>query len=233
MICETCYTAMSARLDGEDPGVSDEAIEAHLAQCANCRHRLLAATRVTRRVRVAPAEPVPDLSAAIMAGFPADAGAVSGRSRVGLLRAALAVVAASQLAGAVLLVLLDQAHVRHEVAAWNLALGLSLAAVAWQVRRAAGLLPLLAGLVVAMGSVELVDGLRHGFHPPVLAAHSLLVVALVLVWLLARNADIGGEDTPQRRSSIPGGGPQRSNEAGRPIAWPGGAVPLTHRRTAA
>lgn len=232
MICETCYTAMSARLDGEDPGVSDEAIEAHLAGCQSCRHWLLTATRLTRRVRVAPAEPVPELTASVMAGFPA-ARAKASQRRLGLLRGALAAVAAVQVSLAVLLVAVDPGHLPHEVGAWNLALGLGLAAVAWQARRAAGLLPLLAGLVVAMAAVEIADGTRHGFQPAVLGSHSLLIVALLLVWLLARDAGADGGDGASERLGNGSGGPRPAAEGDRPVGWPGGAVPAAHRRLAA
>lgn len=130
------------------------------------------------------------------------------------------------------LVALDHAHVRHEVGAWNLALGLGLAAVAWQAHRAAGLLPLLSGLVVAMAGVEIADGTRHGFQPTVLAAHSLLIVALVVVWLLARESGAGSGDGSAPRSGKGTDGPRRASDDPGPVAWPGGAV-TAHRRMAA
>ncbi len=41
MRCEACREAISARIDGEDPGVPEEALEAHLAQCPACLPHLL------------------------------------------------------------------------------------------------------------------------------------------------------------------------------------------------
>jgi predicted anti-sigma-YlaC factor YlaD len=35
--CERYREALSARLDGEDPGISEDAIESHLVSCSDCR----------------------------------------------------------------------------------------------------------------------------------------------------------------------------------------------------
>jgi predicted anti-sigma-YlaC factor YlaD len=37
MDCDRAREAISARIDGEDPGVPGDAIEAHLETCASCR----------------------------------------------------------------------------------------------------------------------------------------------------------------------------------------------------
>ncbi|RCV49039.1 zf-HC2 domain-containing protein [Marinitenerispora sediminis] len=36
MKCDDCRTAVSAELDGEDPGRPAEAVRAHLRECARC-----------------------------------------------------------------------------------------------------------------------------------------------------------------------------------------------------
>ena len=38
--CEDVLTAQMAMADGEEPGLSKELLDAHVAGCANCRHEL-------------------------------------------------------------------------------------------------------------------------------------------------------------------------------------------------
>jgi predicted anti-sigma-YlaC factor YlaD len=52
MECDMAHEAISARIDGEDPGPPPDAVEAHLADCAACRNWQQRAHVVTRRVRI-------------------------------------------------------------------------------------------------------------------------------------------------------------------------------------
>ena len=67
MDCDALREALSARLDGEDPGVDDAALDAHVAGCRACRAWAEDAAALHRLVRVRAADPVPDLTAAIRA----------------------------------------------------------------------------------------------------------------------------------------------------------------------
>jgi hypothetical protein len=86
--CETTREALSARADGEATGNDITVAETHLAQCPSCRSFAADLEHVDRMVRIRPAEPVPDLVAAVTArARPARLG------RGGWLRPALAWVA--------------------------------------------------------------------------------------------------------------------------------------------
>ena len=70
MRCDTIREALSARIDGEDPGLGDQVLDDHLAGCSACAGWADDLSTLHRMVRVREAEPVPDLSAAILAGTP-------------------------------------------------------------------------------------------------------------------------------------------------------------------
>jgi protein SCO1/2 len=68
--CTRLEEAISARIDGEDPGMDDEVVDAHLQRCARCRSFEELARIQHRRFRVRAATGVPDLSAQILAAVP-------------------------------------------------------------------------------------------------------------------------------------------------------------------
>jgi hypothetical protein len=52
MECDMAHEAISARIDGEDPGPPHDAVEAHLADCAACRDWQQRAHVVSQHVRI-------------------------------------------------------------------------------------------------------------------------------------------------------------------------------------
>lgn len=177
MSCDQYREALSARLDGEDEGSAGQRLSVHLASCPGCAEWYAAAQRVTRLVRVAPAEPVPDLSAAVLAA----AGPARRRLRPGelLLRAALGFVALAQLvlAGPSLLghdAVMHSMHGAHEYGTWNAALAVALGWVAARPRHAAGLLPLLTAFSVGLLVASVAD-LVDGYVPVARVATHLLI----------------------------------------------------------
>jgi protein SCO1/2 len=68
--CPNLVEALSARIDGEDPGLDQAVIDAHLARCPECRLFEQRARAQHRRFRVRTATGVPDLSARILASIP-------------------------------------------------------------------------------------------------------------------------------------------------------------------
>jgi predicted anti-sigma-YlaC factor YlaD len=212
MYCTQYREALSARLDGEPLGVSDEQLDRHLHTCAGCTAWSAAATRATRLVRLGTAPDVPDLSARILAAAGVTGSGVTGSGVTGsgapapardvrsqrwrgrllaLVRVALAGVAAVQAAiGWPALALgMDSMqapmHVAHESGAWNVALAVALLAVARRPRYATGLLPLLAAFVVVLTVVSLPDVVAGYVPIGRIAGHLLLVGALGLVAALA------------------------------------------------
>ena len=98
MRCDTLREALSARLDGEDPGLDDTAIDGHLGTCGACSAWSDELTTLHRMVRVREAEPVPDLSGPIL-GIPAarPTRRAARRDAISPARWALFVVALTQL----------------------------------------------------------------------------------------------------------------------------------------
>ena len=69
--CARVQAALSARLDGEDTGVPDDVVDAHLSGCAECQAFIEQAARLNRQLRlteVPVGDAVPDLSEMILAG---------------------------------------------------------------------------------------------------------------------------------------------------------------------
>lgn len=189
MQCEQFQDALSARLDGEapPPGLDDAAVDAHVETCATCSAFAAGAATQHRALRVRPAEPVPDLTNAILAALPPSARPQPVREWA---RYALFAVAATQLLLALPAVLLGEdpgasIHVARELGSFDVALGIGLLWAAWQPRRALGLLPMVVALAGAMLVTAVLDVTR-GEAPALGEAHHLLDLAgLVLLWALA------------------------------------------------
>jgi predicted anti-sigma-YlaC factor YlaD len=69
MRCDRIHAALSARIDGEDPGLPDGELNAHLAVCADCRGWQQRAHVVTRRTRLGGAFLDRDLTPAVLAAL--------------------------------------------------------------------------------------------------------------------------------------------------------------------
>jgi predicted anti-sigma-YlaC factor YlaD len=187
MDCTDARTAISARLDGEDVPAAAPAIDAHLRTCADCRAFQASATTMHRRLRLRLAEPVPDLSAAIVGAVePVDDGRVSG------LRAGLVAVAMVQILIALpALVLGDDAglpaHTARHLGSFAVALGIGFLVAAWRPERVGGVLPLTAALVLCLLLTSGIDvASAHADALSELGGHATELVGLGLLWLLAR-----------------------------------------------
>ncbi|MCU1658384.1 MAG: Permease, partial [Pseudonocardiales bacterium] len=169
--------------------MSASALDHHLATCVDCARWEAEAIRLTRLARLGSAE-VPDLTDRITAAVVLPAGRVLRRRA--LLRLALFVAGAVQLVIAVPALTGDSigmamsAHAAHEAAAWNLALGAAFLATASRPRRAAGLIPLLATFVVALGALTVRDLAAGAVSADRIATHIAAVLGLLLVLLLDR-----------------------------------------------
>jgi predicted anti-sigma-YlaC factor YlaD len=208
--CSTCREALSARLDGEDEGVPTDQVDAHLETCASCQEWHEASTALTRTLRVRPATPVPDLTAAILDAAPP---ITPSAPRGWLLRTLLGGVAIAQLTLGLAQVLgtstsvhgsrttgVDSSHLFNESTAWNLALGLGLLWTALRPTATAGMLPVTAAFVAVLipySTSDLINGTATASR---VLTHSLLVAALALLALVHfRDRDPGGR-TPLQDS---------------------------------
>jgi predicted anti-sigma-YlaC factor YlaD len=201
--CARWQDAISARLDGEDPGLATELVDAHVARCPACQRFASAAARVRGRQRLGAAPAVPDLSRRVRR-------AVAAADRAGgwSIARALLVVVAVQIVGFSLPALVwgdeqdTASHAARHLGAFTAAYGVGLLVVAIRPARARAMLPVaavLAGALVITAVVDLVEG-----RVPLVgeAQHLPEVLSVVLVWLLAvrppRGAARAGARPPLR-----------------------------------
>jgi predicted anti-sigma-YlaC factor YlaD len=165
MECAACRDVVSAQLDGEATEVEVAASDLHLATCMACADHRDRVTGLHRTVRVAAADPVPDLTAAILASNPPTGEPPA--SEAGLWRLGLLLVAVAQLVAAV--AHLGGGHIVRDQASWEAALAAGYGWAAWRPTRTAGLLPVSAVLTVLLlvnGGLALSGGGTHHLLAP-------------------------------------------------------------------
>ena len=189
--CEPFLDALSARADDEATGLAPEALDAHLVGCTGCRAHAAALDALARHTRVAPAEPVPDLTAAILAAVDTP-DPTRARHRFGQLRGVLALVGVVQLvlaAPALLAVGALATHVTREVGIFEVALGIGFLVAARRPARAGGLLPVaavVAGLITLTSMGDLLAGSTTLLRE---TSHLLEIGGTALLWMLDRQRD--------------------------------------------
>ena len=229
MECDTAREAVSARIDGEDGGVPEAALAAHLSGCAACRAWEQRAHVVTRHARLGGAFLDHDLSARVLAAVPpAPSGRRPRRARArGLTqRAALVVIALAQLGITVPLLFLGHdpgagTHAAHELGSFDLALAIAFAVGAARPALSAGLAwpcCIAAGGLACTAVIDLIGGQTFGADE---AQHLIaLAGALVLLWQ-ARTARPGaagpGMAAAPPRSGLRPAGQARPGPAGVPV----------------
>ena len=217
MQCDKFRAAISARIDGEDTGLPDGELDAHLAGCAACRAWEQRAHAATRRARLGGSFLDHDLTARLLAAAPA---AAPGRRRSLSQRAGLAAVAIAQLAIAVPLLLLGHdhdagTHAAHELGSFDLSLAIAFAVGAVRPALSAGLAwpsAIAAAGLTGTAVLDLLDGQTLGADE---AQHLIAVAgALLLVWQArtagTRVADAGtagATDWPEAAHSSGAAGP--------------------------
>jgi len=203
MRCHDCRTAISSRLDGEDPGWPLAGVEAHLEECERCQSFAVETESLHRSVRLGPAGQMPDLTPTILhaigresggreSGGRESGGRESGpRERTLGLRICLALIGVLQIAVALpALVLGDDAglpvHTARHIGSFTAALAVGFLFVAWRPERATGLLPVataLVAFVIGTTVVDVVSGQTAAFSE---SSHVTEVVGLLITWLLTR-----------------------------------------------
>jgi predicted anti-sigma-YlaC factor YlaD len=185
MTCSQARLALSARLDGEDPGVDPVGLATHLEGCTGCRSWLAGA----ERLRAAMSSPAaPDLTVAVLSRLAVDRRAAERRTAQArrrldrALRLGLAGFAAVQLLLALPGVLgVAGAHPHHEVTAF--AVAFLLAAFRPVLARAYAPVGLvLAGCLALSAVLDLARGYTTLGHE---AAHLLTVVPAAMLVALA------------------------------------------------
>ncbi len=171
-------------------------VDAHLATCAACRRFADDAARVTRLARTTVAAQEPDFVVAVLAAAP-----VPRRSRlITAVRVLLGLVGLAQLEIALIGVLTAQsaghgtvvlegasiAHLAHESAAWNLALGVGFLWVARRSAPSSGMVPTLSTFVAVLAVLVALDVVAGRVDPQRFLLHGLVLLGLILVIVLNR-----------------------------------------------
>jgi predicted anti-sigma-YlaC factor YlaD len=194
MRCDAIREALSARLDGEAADLGDDVVDAHVDTCRACAAWSEELHLLHRMVRVREAEPVPDLTTAIL-GAGRAAPLVARRpprtEPVSVARWALFAVALTQLVLAGPALLLGEGsgatvHVARELGSFDVALAIGLLLAAWQPARAWGLFPVMAALALVMGGTAILDVVRGTASSLGEAHHVLDLAGVTLLWLVAR-----------------------------------------------
>ena len=191
MECDDCREAVSARLDGEPEPVPAARTDRHLAGCAACRAWQQQAIELTRRLRVRPAGGQPRVAERVLVRvWPSPSRPAAGRGwRVVLAAVAVAQfgLGAAQVAGwhagmrpAAPMRGDMSAHLFDESTAWNIALSVGMAWVAWRTRAAAGMLPVFGGFLLLLTGFCVRDAMAGEVTGVRLAEHGLLVI---VAWL--------------------------------------------------
>ena len=188
MECERYRHAISARLDGEDAEVDSAVLAGHLATCSACRNWEADVVTLTRSVHVASADPIPDLTPAILAAI----GREPAPSRLDptALRWGLVAVAGVQLVLAVSTMLFGTngmtGHLTREVGSFDLALAVGFLFAAWRPTRAYGMLPVVGALVACLAITTAVDLTEGRAGAGAEAAHLLDLIGLAFLWLVTK-----------------------------------------------
>lgn len=193
--CNTCREALSARLDGEPEGTPADEVDAHLETCTSCQAWHDDAAALTRTLRVRPATPVPDLTAAILDAAPS---IVPPTPRGWTPRLLLGGVAVAQLTLGMAQVIgtsgasahgdhatgVGSSHLFNESTAWNLAIGLGLLWTALRPAATSGMLPVVGAFVAVLIPYSAIDLLSGTATAGRVFSHALLVVGLGLLALV-------------------------------------------------
>ena len=193
MTCMQIHQAISARLDGEDPGLDEPTVYAHLAGCADCRAFALHAESLHRTVRLAPAPAIPDLTPAILSAIGAESPSDAEPETNVALRWILVAIALAQIAVAIPALVFGSdaglpVHTARHIGSFDVALGVGFLYAAWKPSRIPGLLPVVAALVVCLVGSSFLDVASGNTRALGEVQHVLDFVGLAVVWLLSRPA---------------------------------------------
>jgi len=183
--CDLAHEIMSAQLDGEAGEVEQQRLYHHLDGCLDCQHVMTEFAQIDRRMRLRPAEQVPDLRPAILSRYRPAVLGYGGWMRPAL--AWVAVVLVLQNAVALFAGEMNGAevHLARHLGAFGVALGVGLAFVAWRPHRAFGLLPFAGALIATMLLSAAFDIAENGRSAVSEISHIAELAGLWLVWMIA------------------------------------------------
>lgn len=192
---------MSARLDGEEPGLPADLLDSHLAACAACLGWQDGAVQLGREVR-AGAQP-PDLTDSIMQAVEADPlvlvqqarlrAAREAHGRRQILRVAVAAAAVVQLAlalptlfGALRGTNAVGLHASREMASFDVAVAVGFLLAAYRPQRALAYVPVALVLAGCLTGTSLIDVIRGATGISHEIGHLVAMAQAGLLWALGR-----------------------------------------------
>jgi predicted anti-sigma-YlaC factor YlaD len=197
-MCKDVRVALSARLDGEEPGMAAESIDGHLFGCPACAAWLDG----VGQVQAAELAQAPDLTEQIMSAVNADAVVTAHRARLRaaaeahahrqVLRIAVALAALVQLGLAVptlvgtFLATEAGPHTGREMASFDIAVAVGFLLAAYRPARARAFVPValvLAACLAITSGVDVVRGVTGFGHE---FGHLVAVAQAGLLWALGR-----------------------------------------------
>ncbi|GGG78632.1 zf-HC2 domain-containing protein [Corynebacterium pelargi] len=197
--CEQVKAALSARLDGEDPGISEDVLDAHVHACEQCQAFYEQAAMLNRQLTFNQEQPqAPDLSAAILDGVESTFQQEAARRAAGaaLARVAMVIVACAWIIWAVVVLLRPTSNIVDadpyesqlviEAVSLRCALAFGLMFSAWQPRFIPGLLPVVGGLwmfTFGMSMRDLITGNIGGSMVMQLLLLFATLLSMLLAWL--------------------------------------------------
>jgi predicted anti-sigma-YlaC factor YlaD len=210
VMCDEVRLALSARLDGEEPGLDPGAVRDHLTGCAGCRAWQEGAARLADAPALAALRqaPPPDLSGQIMAALAEQAPAAQehahrdeAHARRQVLRLAVALAATVQLALAIPALVSAFVsggagaglHASREMASFDVAVAVGFLLAAARPARARVFLPVAAVLALCLAAtsgLDLARGVTTFGHE---VGHLVALAQAGLLWALTRSdaADSG------------------------------------------
>jgi predicted anti-sigma-YlaC factor YlaD len=217
--CDQCRDALSARLDGEDDPAERARADEHLADCVECRRWYDAAAEITRLARLSVVSPPVGIDDAVLSAAPGPARrrlATGLRVALGALGAAQFVLGMAQLTvlqpaghthgadGGPVGTIGAAAHLWHESAAWNVAIGAGFAWIALRRSRAAALIPVLTAFVGLLILTSVTDLARGWVDLTRLFSHGMVLAGYLIIVALTRpGLDHGSPPADRRPRSAP------------------------------
>jgi predicted anti-sigma-YlaC factor YlaD len=200
-MCEDVRTGLSARLDGEEPGLPADRLDSHLTGCADCQAWQDGARQLSREVRTG-VQP-PDLTESIMHAVVADPlvlvqqarlrAAREAHGRRQILRVAVAGAAVVQLAlalptlfGVVTGISGMGLHASREMASFDVAVAVGFLFAAYRPQRALTYVPMALVLAACLTGTSLFDIIRGVTSVSHEIGHLVAMAQAGLLWALGR-----------------------------------------------
>ncbi len=242
--CDICREALSARLDGEPEGVPADQVDTHLETCASCQAWHAEASALTRTLRVRPATPVPDLTAAILDAAPPITPSTPRswpRILLGCVATAQLALGMGQVVGSPTAAMhvghtMGSGHLFNESTAWNLAVGLGLLWTALRPAATAGMLPVVGAFLAVLIPYSTSDLLSGTATASRVLSHLILVIGLGLL-VLVHFGNRGPSGRAPLRHNDSGDATESAATAAEPAEQPRGRRrvrlrPVSRRRAA-